>query len=187
MAHTTSPRALRIGSACLLAVLALLVARAQFASAGAAGAPGAAANAGQCGGGGSPAQAMDAAVAEAMEAGPPGRGDSADSGWVVLNNRGYNYGPPPGVQPRPGAPPARDRRLRAALTPSAATVGHLRVAAARAQRRQDARNSSARARAAPARVSSRPSPAPMQRGDSLRPALWGDGGRRPWAATREPE
>jgi hypothetical protein len=100
MNHATNSRALRVGAVCLLAVLALLLLRAPWVSAGAApGEEGGAEEAGTCGAG--PTTTMDQAMAEAMarvrEAkGQPGT--DAESGYVVLNNRGYNYGPPPGVQ-----------------------------------------------------------------------------------------
>ena len=97
MSDAVNSRALRIGAACLFAVLGLLVARAHFVSANAAR-DGAAAEAPQCGASGGP-EAFDATVAEAMERVRQEHeqaGAGADSGWVVLNNRGYNYGPAPG-------------------------------------------------------------------------------------------
>lgn len=99
MDHATNTRALRIGGACLLAVLALLVVRAPWASAG-SGDPAADAQpeAATCGDSalGNPVEAMQIAVAETMEL---TRREQAEAGldpsaWVVLNNRGYNYGPP---------------------------------------------------------------------------------------------
>jgi hypothetical protein len=98
MSDVASSRALRVGAACILGVLGLLAARAHFASADAAQ-PGAttAAESAQCGAAAG-AEAFDATVAEAMEQvrrEQAAAGPDADSGWVVLNNRGYNYGPPP--------------------------------------------------------------------------------------------
>jgi hypothetical protein len=99
MDHATRTRALGIGAACLLAVFALLVMRAPWATAGAAAdAAGTPAEAATCGGSQleSPAEAMDIAVAETMEETrrKQAEAEADPSGWVVLNNRGYNYGPP---------------------------------------------------------------------------------------------
>lgn len=100
MSNATNARALGIGAACLLAVLALLAARAPWASAGAPDPDGAgsAADAASCGP--SPHESLDSAMDRAMEnIRAAGRsGTQAETGFVVLNNRGYNYGPPPGVQ-----------------------------------------------------------------------------------------
>lgn len=99
MSDASSGRALRIGAAFLCAVLGLLAARAHFASADAA--PTGAGPAGEapvCSAGAGPAD-FDATVTAAMEAArqeQAASGADADSGWVVLNNRGYNYGPAPG-------------------------------------------------------------------------------------------
>ena len=100
MDQATNARALGIGAACLLAVFALLVMRAPWASAGGADASAATPQeaAATCGGAQleNPVEAMDIAVAEAMEETRRKQAETeADpSGWVVLNNRGYNYGPP---------------------------------------------------------------------------------------------
>lgn len=96
MDHSTHSRAPRIGAACLLAVFALLVARAHWASAGGAG-EASANDAATCGGSRmNPVEAMQIAVDEAMEQTRRDQATAAadPSGWVVLNNRGYNYGPP---------------------------------------------------------------------------------------------
>ncbi|HXK23926.1 MAG TPA: hypothetical protein VMS55_14755 [Myxococcota bacterium] len=96
MSQNSNRVALRIGAACLLAVIALLVARAH--QAGEPKTEGAAAEASQCGGGSSP-EAMSAALEDAKEQARQQQGASGadDSGWVVLNNRGYNYGTGPDV------------------------------------------------------------------------------------------
>jgi len=95
MSQNSNRVALRISAACLLAVLALVVARARWAGESQAAAPAAA----QCGGGSSP-EAMDAAVEDAKEQARQERAASGqeDSDWVVLNNRGYNYGTAPDVR-----------------------------------------------------------------------------------------
>src|SRR5262245_42198161 len=108
MDHAINARAARIGAACLLAVLALLLARAPLASAGApADLP---QDAASCGPRESPVAAMDAAVAEAMERTreEQGAAEADPSGWVVLNNRGYNYGPPHQVRIDPDVFQAQD-------------------------------------------------------------------------------
>ena len=97
MSQKANRVALRISAACLCAVLALVVARAHFAGESQDAAP---ATASQCGGGSSP-EAMEAALADAKEQARQERaasGQPDDSGWVVLNNRGYNYGPGPDVR-----------------------------------------------------------------------------------------
>lgn len=97
MDPATNTRALRIGAACLLAVFALLVMRAPWASAGAGDPADEQAEAATCGSGlENPAAEMELTVAEIME---QTRREQAEaevdpSAWVVLNNRGYNYGPP---------------------------------------------------------------------------------------------
>jgi hypothetical protein len=57
-------------------------------------------DAAQCGT--SDAVSADAAIAQIQQdllAAQPGEPEADDgSGYVVLNNRGYNYGPPPGVR-----------------------------------------------------------------------------------------
>jgi hypothetical protein len=96
MRQISNRAVMSISAACLLAVLALVVARAPWAGEPQAGAP---AEASQCGGGSSP-EAMDAALADAkdqarQQLAASGQGDS---GWVVLNNRGYNYGAGPDIR-----------------------------------------------------------------------------------------
>ncbi|HVN37268.1 MAG TPA: hypothetical protein VMW19_03725 [Myxococcota bacterium] len=96
MRQISNRAALRISAACLFAVLALVVARAHWA--GESQPEPAAAS--QCGGGGgSTPEAMDAALADAKEQALQQQAASGqgDSGWVVLNNRGYNYGAAPDV------------------------------------------------------------------------------------------
>jgi hypothetical protein len=100
MDPTTNARARWLASACLLAVFGLLVARAPWASAGAADAGAQAPDAATCEGG--PAAAVNAvtgmqiAVEETMQRmrEEQAQVEADPSGWVVLNNRGYNYGPP---------------------------------------------------------------------------------------------
>jgi hypothetical protein len=96
MSEMTNRVTLRISAACLLAVLALVVARAHQAGEPQGDTPAAAS---QCGGGSSP-EAMDAALADAKDQARQEQAASGqdDSGWVVLNNRGYNYGPGPDVR-----------------------------------------------------------------------------------------
>jgi hypothetical protein len=86
-----------ISAVCLLAVLAIVVARAPWAGERQQGA--APAEASQCGAGSSP-EAMDAALADAQEQARQQLAASGqdDSGWVVLNNRGYNYGSGPDIR-----------------------------------------------------------------------------------------
>jgi len=95
MSQNSNRVALRISAACLFAVLALVVARAHWAGEPQAAAPAAAS---QCGGGSSP-EAMAAALEDAKEQARQEQAASGrdDSGWVVLNNRGYNYGAGPDV------------------------------------------------------------------------------------------
>jgi hypothetical protein len=96
MSKNSNRIALRISAACLFAVLALVVARAHQADEPQDAAPAAAS---QCGGGSSP-EAMDAALADARDQARQEQAASGQdgSGWVVLNNRGYNYGPAPDVR-----------------------------------------------------------------------------------------
>jgi len=99
MSNATNAHALRIGTACLLAVLALLATRAPWASANAPQGDATSADADQCGPSGD--VTLDTAMSEAMEQIRQTRGRAgaeAESEYVVLNNRGYNYGPPPGVR-----------------------------------------------------------------------------------------
>jgi hypothetical protein len=97
MDHATNARALRIGAACLLAVFALLVMRAPWASAGSGDPADEQLEGATCDSAlENPVEAMQIAVAETME---QTRREQAEAGldpsaWVVLNNRGYNYGPP---------------------------------------------------------------------------------------------
>ena len=97
MDPATHARASWVAAAGLLAVLALVVMRGTWASAGASEI-GAAQEAATCGGSrlANPAAAMEIAVAEAMEETRRQQAEAAadPSAWVVLNNRGYNYGPP---------------------------------------------------------------------------------------------
>ena len=92
-------RAPWIGAACLLAVVAVLVARAPWASAGAADEVSQAQpEAAVCGGEAArnAVGAMQIAVEETMEQmrKEQAQAEADPSAWVVLNNRGYNYGPP---------------------------------------------------------------------------------------------
>jgi hypothetical protein len=97
MGDARSRRAQWIGGACLLAVAGLVAVRGTSAGESTAPAP----DAPQCG---ASAEAsvdaqVDVLMSRAMQdlreqreaAGLP-----AESDWVVLNNRGFNYGPPPG-------------------------------------------------------------------------------------------
>jgi hypothetical protein len=92
----TKARAAQIGAACLLAVFALLVMRVSWAPADARHA--ASPEAAMCEGNrlASPAADMELTLAQMMERARQEHAEAAvdPSGWVVLNNRGYNYGPP---------------------------------------------------------------------------------------------
>jgi len=100
MSRTTSRCFTAAGILAVAALLAGLAARPPWASAQAGEAPGSA-DAAQCG----PAEApsADAEIAALMQqdlraAQQQAAGSLEGSGVVVLNNRGYNYGPPPGVR-----------------------------------------------------------------------------------------
>jgi hypothetical protein len=95
MSQNSNRVAMRISVACLCAVLALVVARAHWAGEPQNAAPAAA----SCGGGSSP-EAMEAALEDAKEQARQEQAASGqdDAGWVVLNNRGYNYGTAPDVR-----------------------------------------------------------------------------------------
>ena len=94
MPQISNRAALRISVACLLAVLALVVARAHYAGESQPEP----AMASQCGSASTP-EAMDAALEDAKEQARQQQAASGqgDSGLVVLNNRGYNYGAAPDV------------------------------------------------------------------------------------------
>jgi hypothetical protein len=96
MDHATKASAARIGAACLLAVFGLLVMRVGWAPAGAA--DGASPEAATCEANrvANPAADMELTLAQMMERALLEHAEPAvdPSGWVVLNNRGYNYGPP---------------------------------------------------------------------------------------------
>jgi hypothetical protein len=94
----TRKRAQWIGGACLLVALALVAVRAPWAGAE----PAASADAPSCGAGskGSVDAQVQTLMSETMRdlSQQQAAGAADDSGWVVLNNRGYNYGPAPGPQ-----------------------------------------------------------------------------------------
>lgn len=99
--NAQSKRAQWIGAACLAAVLALVLAREPWARAGEP--PGAATpDAPQCGGNrgsvDTQVQQLMAGEMEGLRAEQGQAGQDDSSGWVVLNNRGYNYGPAAGPQ-----------------------------------------------------------------------------------------